>query len=328
MRQYFKISGIGGYLPKTVISAEELDERFGYKQGTSLNHGGVKKRHLCDSPETLHSMAKQAIDQAMRGAKVDWKDVDLLIDASTSRMQPIPFGGSLLKRLYGEEADGIPTFNIDSTCLSFVVALNVANSLLASGSHQKIIIASSESALPAANRQEKGSACILGDGAAAVVLEKTDPRATFDFVHQTFSQYSEYCQVIGGTHRLPPFAYKPEIHAKYLFQMDGRNIFRVAKKHLATIIEMLVAREVFDFDKAQVIPHPGSPSSVKLVRKLLRFPEQRFHCQMEEFGNLVAAGIPYSLFQSLSEGRVKKGDQILLLGTSAGYSQAGLVFEL
>jgi 3-oxoacyl-[acyl-carrier-protein] synthase-3 len=327
MNQHFEIIGTGLYLPRVALSAEDLDRRVGKPQGWTRDHIGVEWRHECVAPESLGSMAGEAARSALASAGLSWAEIDLIVDASASRHQPIPCNAAHLQAHFGPDAEGIPGFDIQGTCLGFILALHVANGLLAVGDYRHILIVCSEAALAAANWREPESAALLGDGAAAVVVRRCEPQATFCFVQQTFAQHLGICSVRGGAHNLPSFAYRPEMDAEYRFHMDGPRLLRIACKHLPPMTNRLLESAAVDRNQLQVIPHQASPRAVEMMRRLLGMEKHRYHNWAARFGNLVAASIPAVLHGCRAENIITRGDDVLLLGTSAGYAQAALIFR-
>ena len=328
MQQYFKILGSGHYLPATIVSAAEIDRRACLAEGWTELNTGVLHRRECLAPETLASMAREAILLAVENSGVAWKDIDLIIDCSTCRHQPIPCNAALIQRELGNVAAGIACFDVQSTCLGFLVALNIANGLLASNAYRNIIITCSEAGLAGVNFRQPESAGLMGDGAAAVVVGRGEASFEMHFLHETYSEHGDTCYVRGGNHNLPPFLYTPDREAEFRFHMDGPALFRIALRLLPPMARRLIEFSSCGRDQLFVVPHQGSPRAVEAVRRLLKFSEDQYENRVTELGNLLAASIPTVLDLCRREGKIEAGDIVLLLGTSAGYSQAGLVFQL
>lgn len=327
--QHFAIAGTGLFLPPRRWSAEEIDQRAGLPAGWTRTHAGVLNRHACDIPrETLADMASAAVAAALDDAGVGWGEIDLLLDASTSRHQPIPCNAVGVLARFGEPAQGVPAFDVQSTCLGFLVAVHVANGLLASGAYRHVVVVCSEAGFAAVNWNEPESACLVGDGAAAVVLRRAEPTPTYFYAHETFPQYAEACRIRGGSHNLSPMEYRPEIDHEYRFHMDGPTLFRAAGKHLPPMTRRLVASAGVEPSRLQVVPHQASPRAVEILRRLMGFTPGQYHDRVASLGNMAAASIPAVFHQCRAEGRLPAGQDVLLLGTSAGYSQAGLVFRM
>ena len=328
MQQHFTIIGTGLYLPSRRLTAEDVDHRAGLPDGWTRQHAGVLLRHECTPPESLASMALEAIGMALREASLEWSDLDLLIDGSTSRHQPIPCNAAYLQHGRGSTEPGVPCMDIQSTCLGFILALHVANGLLAIGSYQHIMIVCSETALRGVDWREPESACLMGDGAAAVLLRRVEPTPTYGFAHQTMPQYLDACQVRGGGFVLPPTEYTPQNEHEFRFHMDGRRLLHIARRYLPPMTSRLIDEADLSGDDLHVIPHQAAPRALGIIRRLLGFPPERFHDRVAQLGNMIAASIPAVLHQCVREGVVKSGTDVMLLGTSAGYSQAGLIFRL
>ncbi|MEN1678790.1 MAG: 3-oxoacyl-[acyl-carrier-protein] synthase III C-terminal domain-containing protein [Planctomycetota bacterium] len=327
LEQHFRIAGTGHYRPQTVLSCEAVDQRLGKPLGWAASNSGVTDRRECLPHESLAGMAQAAIDAAMRDAGVGWDSIDLLIDCSNSRQQPVPCNAALVQAAIGKAAAGVPCFDVQSTCLGFLVALQVANGLLASRGFKTILIVCSEAPLSGVDWSEPESASLMSDAAAAVVVVAQQPTPTLLYAHETHAQHAAVCEVRGGGHNLLPFDYRSEIDGAYRFHMDGPRLFRIARKLLPPMVEALIQESGVERSDLFVIPHQASPRAVEVVRRVLRFNEEQYVNRVPEFGNTVAASVPLTLDVCRHEGRIADGDSVLLLGTSAGYSQAAMVFQ-
>ncbi len=305
-----------------------MDQRCGQAAGWTREHVGVLTRYECVPPETLGSMAVEAVAGAMRDAGIGWSEVDLLLDGSTCRHQPVPCNAAMVHHYLGSAAEGIPCLDVQGTCLGFVLALHMANALFGTAIYRHIVIVCSEVALMGVNWRDPESACLMGDGAAAAVLRRTEPTPTYFFAHETYSQYLDTCQIRGGGAMLPTNAYTPDNDADFRFAMDGPRLVYVASKHLPPMLDRLFETAGLTRDDVQVVPHQAAPRALALIRRRLHFRPERFHSRVAHLGNMIAASIPAVLHLCRSEGVVRRGDRVLLLGTSAGYSQAGLLFQL
>jgi len=330
--QNFKIIGTGSCYPSIRLDAADIDSRLGMPHGWTSSQIGVETRYECLLPETMISMGKSAIESAMTEAGIQWDQVDYLIDCSTSQYRPIPNNSVHFQQAFGSAAQSVPCVDIQSTCLSSIVAVNMANALFASNNYRNIVIVASERALAGINWTEPESAAIVGDGAGAIVLQCDISENSIGFVHESYAEFLELCRVDGGGHHLPVYDFTPERESEFRFTMDGPAVFRVALKQLPPMVERLasefntnVAGGLGDF---QVIPHQASPKAVELVRRAINVPPERYHVAMKATGNLAAASIPTMLDRARKSELVKPGDKVMLLGTSAGYSQAALIFKL
>lgn len=336
VEQNFKIAGTGSYLPQHAVTAEEIDIRTGLPSGWCRKHIGVETRYECRAPEDLVSMGAKAISIAMLDANLSWTDVDAIIDCSTSQYRPIPCNAAHFQNAIAQthpECLGIPCFDINSTCLGSIVAIHLINSLFATDSYRNVVLVASESGMGGVNLLHPESAGLIGDGAAAIVLSNASCTNKMVFNQQTFSQHLELCKVEGGGHKLPVFEYTDQRKPEFQFSMDGPAVFKVALRHLKPMVldmrETLASLETSNAVKSlHYLPHQASPKALRAVRCQLKVPLDRFHIAVHEVGNLVAASIPFMLDRTLKNGHISSGDNVMLLGTSAGFSQASLIFKL
>jgi 3-oxoacyl-[acyl-carrier-protein] synthase III len=324
MHQYFKIIGTGGYLPSRRVTAEDLDARLGLEPGWTRRHTGVLVRHQRAADENAAIMAVHAARMALTAAECSVHDLDLIIDASACQQQPIPCNAVLIQEELGPEAAGIASFDVHATCLSFVVALATVNGLFASGQHRRALIVSAETALDGVNWNDPASACLMGDGAAAVVVESVEkPVALLHYGYETFARYAHVCEVRAGGHRVPPDTWTRERDPLFRFAMDGSRLHKVASRHLPLLVQRVLADSGLKLEELHVVPHQASGPAVELLVRRLGIPRHRLHSSLAEHGNLVAAGIPYVLHRA--DAAIPRGECVMLLGTAAGYAQAAMI---
>ncbi len=327
MQQHFRIAGLGGHLPAKVITAAELDARLGLAPGWTLRHTGVATRHQRAPDETATDLGCRAARAALANAGLRLRDLDLIIDASTCQQQPIPTNAALLQEALGSEAHGSAAFDVHASCLSFVVALATTNAFFAAGQYRHALIVSAETALAGVNWADPASACLMGDGAAAVVVSRTEtPLDDFAYRYETFGEFAHVCEVAGGGHRLPPFQLTPENESRYRFFMDGPRLHKAASRHLPPLVERVLREARTELADLHVVPHQASGPAVELIARRLGIARDRLHSSLADHGNLVAAGIPFALH--LARENIGVGSRVIFIGTAAGYSQAAMVFTL
>lgn len=252
--------------------------------------------------------------------------LELLVDASLCIQQPIPSNSALLQQALGPEAAGGATMDVHSSCLGFAIALQVVNGLFAAGAHRRAVIACAETHLRGVNWNDPESAHLMGDGAAAVVLETCKPQNEFTFRFETFGEGANLCQVQGGGHRLPPYDYVEAKRARYQFEMDGKGVHKFASTHLPPMVRRVLTEAGARIGDLHVVPHQASGPSIELLARRLGVNRERLHSSVQNHGNLVAAGIPFVLHAARAE--LPPGTRVMLIGTAAGYSQAAAIFTL
>lgn len=326
-----KILGTGKYLPNSQIFSSAVDNKLGKPEGWSLDKFHIQSRHYASKDETSSYMGAEAIRAALAATNtLVAQDLGLIISASSISEQPIPSNAALIQKALGLGDSGIPCFDINSTCLSFLTACDVASHFISSGQYQYIAIVSSEIPSRGLNWADTSTAPLFGDGAAAVILgraDKKDSSAILGSYMQTFSSGAYLCQIKGGGTNINP-ASNSIIPEDYMFKMDGRSIYKLAAKKLTDFVEQLFDNSGISVHDIDVfISHQASHLALKHLHKKLGFPESKIINILETHGNQVAASIPTTLHESIITQRLERGKIALLLGTAAGLSLAGMVLR-
>lgn len=326
MQQHFEIIGSGVYLPREVILSRDLDRKFGLEPGWTEQRTGVRQRHRRAPDEHATDMGKAAALAALADARITLAEIDLILDASTCQQQPLPCNAALLNQALGHEAAGIASMDIHGSCLSFIAALSVANGLFAAGMYRRALIVSAETPLNGVNWESPQSAGLMGDGAAAVVVQQIPAASPLSYRHQTLGEYADICRVSAGGHRIPPSAFTEDNQHTYQFYMDGPALHRVATRKLPHLVRDVVEQQGESLDQLHVIPHQASGPALRLLSRRLFLRPDRVYSSLWEHGNLVAAGIPFTLHHVRQ--RIPRDERVLLIGTAAGYAQAAMIFTL
>lgn len=322
-----KILGIGKYLPKKKVYSSELDKVLGVNDGWVEKKSGVIYRNHVTT-ETASEMGYYAIKEALKDANVDIEDIDCLICASGTMEQAIPCTASLISERFGKLLHGIPAFDFNSTCLSFVTALDHISYAIHAGRYKKVVIVSTEISSIGLNYNQPESVVLFGDGAAAVVIGKSNDDSKILASHmETYTDGAHWSEIRGGGTKIHPREYSEERKEDFLFDMDGTAIFKLSSKLMLPFLDKLFSENMTMEDMAMVIPHQASAMAMRIIRKKLNVPEDKFMNIIAEHGNVIAASIPLALHEAIKSNKVKRGDKILLLGTSAGLSMGGIVIE-
>lgn len=325
-----KIVGTGKYLPKRTVTDEELDQKLGVPAGWTHKATNVGVRHYVSEGETASSMGAKAAQDALDAAGLTFADIDCLVCTSGTKEQPLPSTAVFIQQAMGQEDSGVPAFDIDATCLSFLVGLDTMSYLVAAGRYRHVLLVSTEIASAGLNWKEKESAALFGDGAAAVIIGASTSDEPASIIHtslQTYSKGARYSEIQGGGTRLPAHMQK-ELADSFLFFMDGQKIFRMASRLLPDFIDQLLEQSHTKMDDIKlVIPHQGSAMAMRLIRKKLGIHEQQFLDITPHHGNTIAASIPMGIHEAIVQGRIQRGDRILLMGTAAGLSLGGMVLD-
>jgi 3-oxoacyl-[acyl-carrier-protein] synthase III len=315
-----RITSTGLYAPARVETAEDLAPKAGKSVEWILERTGVARRHVSDGP--VEKMAAEAARQALGDSKPD-----LILYASATPRQLVPDTSVFVQRELG--LDGIACHSVHATCLSFLVALHTAAAFITVGAYRKVLIVSAEMGSLVRNFSEPESAVLPGDGAAAAVVEATPPgegSSLLGYAIGMHTRAAEAAEVRGMGARLPPNGpdTRPEDN---LFHMNGTLLFRLAMVHIGPLLDRLFAETgLGPKDIKLVVPHQPSKPGVESLERW-GFPAERVVNIVGEYGNCIAASMPMALATAHAQGRLARGDRVLLIGTGAGMSIGAAILE-
>jgi|TARA_B110000438_G_scaffold61230_1_gene61510 3-oxoacyl-[acyl-carrier-protein] synthase-3 len=312
-----KITGVGSYLPPKIETAEELAPQINKTPEWIIEKSGVNERRvsMIDVDEMGAIAGMQALGNGIKP--------DLIINASGVPKQTIPDTSTFYQRALGFE--GIPSFSIHCTCLSFITAFNTASSLIESGVYNRILIISSDRGTIGRNFNEPESASLLGDGAAAVVIEPSNTLEKSQLIYfnmKTWPSGANLTEVRGGGTNKHPQGPETTI-SDNLFTMDGPAIYKIARKQVyKMMLKTLKATGLEREDIDWIIPHQASGKAVEAYISSGGFKPEKVVNIISKYGNCVAASVPMALSIAVNDGRIKRGETVLLIGTGAGLSAA------
>lgn len=321
-----RLDGTGAATPAMVTLSSELDGRIGKPEGWLYSRTGVHSRYYCDAEDQI-DLAVSASQQALQSAEVAPGDIDVILFAAAVPYQSIPATAPLIQQRLGIADGACAAFDINSTCLSFLTALDMLASLLASGRYRRGLIVASEVASRALPWDDDPlTAALFGDGAAAAVFSAGDGTAHLAAAAmETYPSAFDACRIGSGGTRYD-YHNEPAEYARHaLFQMNGEALYKLTVKHFPAFLDRLLAQAGWKSgDVDVVVPHQASPGALAHLARRSGFAPASVVNIARDFGNQVAASLPTALHLARLDGRLGKGQRALLLGTSAGISFGGL----
>ncbi|MDQ6434277.1 3-oxoacyl-[acyl-carrier-protein] synthase III C-terminal domain-containing protein [Mesorhizobium sp. LHD-90] len=322
-----KVLGSGSALPARILRSSEIDARLGKPAGWVEKRVGVASRPVCEAEDQI-DLATVAACRALEDAGCKPQDIDLVMFAAAVPYQSIPTTAPLIQHRLGIPEGCCAAFDINSTCLSFLTAMDVAASMLAAGTCRQVLVISSEIAsrgLPW--EAEPLVAALFGDGAAAVVVGAEGEKAGILASRMaTYPSGYEDCQLGAGGTRYYFHRDREEFARHTLFEMDGKALFRHTIQFFEPFLDRLLADAGWSRDDVEiVIPHQASPMALAHLAERCGFGS-RIVDIMRDHGNQIAASIPIALDTARRSGRLEPGAKALMLGTSAGLSLGGIAF--
>jgi 3-oxoacyl-[acyl-carrier-protein] synthase-3 len=313
------------------VTSTELDEVLGCEPGATEKLSGVSSRFFAGKDETTSAMGAWAAEAALQAAGIGINEIDCIVAACGVMEQPIPSTSVLIHHKLGLADSGVPAFDVNTTCLSFLTALSVVSALIQSGEYQKVLIVSSDLASTGLDWKEPEASTIFGDGAAAVVVEGITENQGSRILASRLETYSigkDACVLAAGGTRLSPDEDLDAFMRSIKFQMDGQAAFKLSAQKLPDFLQRILDEAAVTLEDLKlIVPHQASALALDHIRKRLRLPEEKMVNIFASYGNQVASSIPTAFHYAVSNGLLQRGDKCLLLGTAAGISIGGLVME-
>ena len=275
-------------------------------------------RYRISGEEKQISLAVSACEKALKNANITVNDIDCIVSASAVGIQPIPCMAALIHEKIAK-GTSIPALDINTTCTSFMTALDTMSYLLEAGRYKRILIFSCDVASRALNPKQKESFQLFSDGAVAFIIEKTDKEiGVIDAMQKTWSEGAHSTEIRGGLSNLHPENYSEETKEEFMFDMNGKTVLSLSMKKIPEMMkEFLENNDMKISDIDMVVPHQASVA-MPIVMEKLGVPKDKFINEVKEFGNMVSASVPLTLAHGLENRKIKNGDTILLIGTAAG----------
>ena len=322
------IRGTGSALPRRILTSGEINRSLGRPEGWSERQTGVTARHIAGDEDQI-DLAVSAAERAIADAGIDRGTIDVILFAAAVGYQSIPATAPLIQRRLGIGDGAIAAFDINATCLGFLVALDLLAGMLACGRYRCGLIVSSEIAsrgLPWAEAPEV--AALFGDGAAAaVVTGGSEGGRVVACRLESYPSAYEACSLGAGGTRYDFHADPDAFAAQTRFAMDGKALYRHTLQHFDGFLDRLLQEAGWRREEVDlVVPHQASPGALRHLASRCGFGEDRIIDIVGTLGNQIAASLPTALDMARRGGRLPSGSRTLFLGTAAGLTLGGMAW--
>ncbi|HAT4246267.1 TPA: ketoacyl-ACP synthase III [Clostridium perfringens] len=320
-----KMIGFGLYTPKNLVENEKLQEFLETSDEWIRTRTGIERRYISLN-ENTSDLAVEASKKALSQAGLSAEDIDLIIVATVTPDNFTPSTACIVQDKLG--AKNAWAFDINAACTGFIYALKLGRSLIRSGEANNALIIGAETLSKALNWEDRGSCVLFGDGAGATVLTSTEEDCGIKCVNVKSDGSKGDSLVIQGLPLNSPFKDGKEVSENYI-NMNGREIFKFATKVMEeSIVEILEKENIKIEDIAAIIPHQANLRIIDYVVKRLGIPREKFITNLQNYGNTSGASIPIALCESIDEGNLKKGDNIIMVGFGGGLTWGAALIKL
>ncbi|KPJ94930.1 MAG: 3-oxoacyl-ACP synthase [Gammaproteobacteria bacterium SG8_11] len=313
--KYSRITGTGGYLPEKILTNSDLERMVDTTDQWITERTGIKKRHIAGDNETTCDLAEHASKAAMQAAGVNASDIDLVVMATTTPNQVFPSTACLLQQRLG--IHGCAAFDVQAVCTGFIYALGVADKFIRCGSAKTALVVGSETLSRIVDWSDRSTCVLFGDGAGAVVIQASDEPGILSTHLHADGQYKDLLTVPSGISE----GFNDVQAGKAFVKMQGNEVFKMAVNTLGRIVdETLQANHMRKSDVDWLVPHQANIRIIAATAKKLKMSMDHVVVTVPEHGNTSAASVPLALDVAIRDGRIQRGDTLLLEAFGGGFT--------
>ena len=324
MTRYSRITGTGSYLPPRRLTNAELAAELATKGVETsdewiVERTGIRARHFAAPDVSSSDLAVAAAKHALEAAGLLASDIDLIIVATSTPDMVFPSVACIVQKKMG--IAGCPAFDVQAVCSGFIYALTVADALIKTGSATKALVIGAEVFSRILDFSDRTTCVLFGDGAGAVVLQASDtPGILASDLHADGKHVGILCvpgHVSGG-----------QVVGDPLLKMDGQAVFKLAVGLLESTARATLAKaNLSDADIDWMIPHQANIRIMQSTARKLKMPFEKVIVTVDQHGNTSAASIPLAMDVAVRDGKIKKGDTLLLEGVGGGFTWGAVLLD-
>ena len=315
-----KITSVGAYVPPRLLTNQDLEKMVATNNEWILERTGIRERHIVDKGVATSDLAVEAAKKCLEKRGIDASELECIIVATVTPDMMFPATACLVQHKLG--AKGAWGFDLSAACSGFPYALQVGAKLVESGVHKKVLVIGADVMSSVIDYTDRSTCVIFGDGAGAVLLEPCEENEVglVDFWHEIDGSGAPALNMPGGGSLNPPTAETVAAKMHYVHQ-DGAAVYKFAVRKMAEAAEIVLTRNgLTGKDLAVFIPHQANKRIILSTAERLGMDEKCVVINIDRFGNTTAATIPMAMQTALDDGRLKKGDLVLLASVGAGFT--------
>ncbi|MGI5915578.1 MAG: beta-ketoacyl-ACP synthase III [Anaerolineae bacterium] len=326
MTRYAHITGWGKYLPRVVLTNDDMAQIVDTSDEWIVEHTGIRRRHIATGDETVVSMALEAAQEALATAGRSPDDLDLIIVSTSSPDRQLPGAAPILQARLG--ASNSAAFDMRSGCAGFIYALSIARQFIVGGNYRCVLVVGAEVVSRNLDWSDRRTCVLFGDGAGAAILEAGEsPGGVIHTALGTQGQDYDALTVKTGGSEYPMCPVSVERKWNTI-EMDGRRTAMFAVRTLLRRANQAVTDAGLTWDDIDLfIPHQANVRLIEMASERLNVPMERIFVNVDRYANMSTASVPVALAEAAQQGRIRDGQHVLLLAFGAGLSWATAVIR-
>lgn len=312
---YSRIIGTGRYLPEKILTNHDLEAMVETNDQWIRERTGIEQRHIAAEGQTTCDLAEQASLKAIEMAGIDASTIDMIVFATTTPDKIFPSTACILQQRLGIR--GCPAFDIQAVCTGFVYAVSVADQFIKTGMAKRVLVVGAETLSRITNWQDRTTCILFGDGAGAVLFEaSSEPGILSTHIHAD-GQYEELLHVPSGPSKLA----QTDDVAEKTMAMKGNEVFKVAVNTLSRIAnETLTANNMTKDQVDWLVPHQANLRIISATAKKLGLSDDQVVVTVNKHANTSSASVPMALDEAVRDGRIKRGQTVLMEAFGGGFT--------
>ncbi len=308
-----RIAGLGIALPEKIMTNHDLEKIVETSDDWITTRTGIKERRIADKNESASSLAMPAVTEALENANISPSDLDLIICATSTPDRAFPSTACTIQQQLG--AGNCAAFDISAACSGFLYALTLGDSMIRSGQAKNVLLVTSELFSRIVDWTDRATCVLFGDGASAVVLTGSDGKSGIvDSKIHADGRYAD--DLVAGSGSATG-----DVPEQRYVTMKGNQTFKVAVNTMSSVArKILDNNDIAIEDIDLIVPHQANIRILNAVAKNLGLDEKKLFINMHKYGNTSATSIPLAMYEALAEGRLKRGDKLLLVAFGGGFT--------
>jgi 3-oxoacyl-[acyl-carrier-protein] synthase-3 len=314
-----KITAVGTYVPPKILTNQDLEKLVDTDDEWILSRTGIRERRIAAPDMATSDMAIQAACRALGSRGISAAEIDAVIVCTVTPDMMFPATACLVQNGIG--ASNAWGFDMSAACSGFVFGITTGNALIAAGTHKKVLVIGADTMSRIIDYTDRATCVLFGDGAGAFLLEPSEDETGFiGALNSIDGSGGDSLKMPAGGSRMPPSIDTVEGGLHYVHQ-EGQQVFKYAVKKMADMCAEIIERHGFRPEEVKLlIPHQANRRIIEASAARLGMSEDRVIVNISKFGNTTAATIPLATQDALNEGKLKKGDVVLMAAVGAGYT--------
>lgn len=320
------IVSVGQYVPETVLSNLDLEKMVDTSDDWIVERTGIRQRHVVQNGQYQSDLALRASREALARAGWSPRDLDYIVVGTVTPDHIFPCSANILGAKLG--AVGVPSYDVLAACSGFLYALHQATAAIEAGRVRRALVVGSEAMSSIIDWEDRTTCVIFGDAAGAVLLEAvSEPFGIVDMILGSDGRHQKILHMPAGGSACPA-SHETVEKRQHFVRMEGREVFKLAVRKMGEVGEELLTRNrVRPSQLGCFIAHQANSRIVDATAKRLKLKPQQVYSNIQRYGNTTAATIPTCIYEAEAEGKIKRGDWVLLVSFGAGLTWAGVLMK-